>query len=72
MSIFFPEQFRVNDICSELVQEGHEVTVLTGLPNYPSGIVDERYRVFKNRKEEINGVKVIRSWLLGRGKVLKG
>ncbi|MGQ7872650.1 glycosyltransferase family 4 protein [Bacillus sp. 1A] len=68
---FFPEQFRVNDICSELVREGHEVTVLTGLPNYPSGIVDERYRVFKNRKEEINGVKVIRSWLLGRGKGTK-
>ncbi|EJR44839.1 glycosyltransferase family 4 protein [Bacillus paranthracis] len=68
---FFPEQFRVNDICSELVKEGHEVTVLTGLPNYPSGIVDKRYRAFKNRKEEINGVKVIRSWLLGRGKGTK-
>jgi glycosyltransferase involved in cell wall biosynthesis len=68
---FFPEQFRVNDICFELVKEGHEVTVLTGLPNYPSGIVEEKYRGTKNRKEEINGVKVIRSWLLGRGKGTK-
>lgn len=68
---FFPEQFRVNDICSELVKEGHEVTVLTGLPNYPSGIVDEKYKAFKNRREEINGVKVIRSWLLGRGEGTK-
>lgn len=64
---FYPEQFRVNDICFELAKEGHTVTVLTGLPNYPSGIVDKKYKWFKNRKEEINGVRVIRSWLLGRG-----
>lgn len=68
---FYPEQFRVNDICFELAKEGHEITVLTGLPNYPSGIVDKKYKWFKNRKEEINGVKVIRSWLLGRGKSTK-
>lgn len=68
---FYPEQFRVNDICFELAKEGHEITVLTGLPNYPSGIVDKKYKWFKNRKEEINGVKVIRSWLLGRGKGTK-
>lgn len=65
---FYPEQFRVNDICFELAKEGHEVTVLTGLPNYPSGIVAKKYRYFKNRKEEINGVKIIRSWLFERGK----
>jgi len=68
---FYPEQFRVNDICFELVKEGHEVTVLTGLPNYPNGIVDEKYKWMKNRNEEINGVKVIRSWLIGRGKGTK-
>lgn len=65
---FYPEQFRVNDIVFELIKEGHKVTVLTGLPNYPSGIVDKNYRWFKKRNEEINGVKVLRSWLLGRGK----
>lgn len=68
---FYPEQFRVNDICFELVREGHEVTVLTGLPNYPSGVVDKKYKFFKNRNETINGVKVKRSWLLGRGKKTK-
>jgi len=62
---FYPERFRVNDICFELVKKGHEVTVLTGLPNYPDGIVKEEYK--KVRYEEINGVKVYRSWLLGRG-----
>lgn len=68
---FYPEQFRINDISFELVKEGHEVTVLTGLPNYPIGIVDKKYNWFKNRKEKINGVKIIRSWLLGRGKGIK-
>jgi len=68
---FYPEQFTVNDICFELVKEGYEVTVLTGLPNYPGGIVGKRYEWFKNRTEEINGVKVIRSWLIGRGKGIK-
>lgn len=64
---FYPEQFRVNDICFELVKEGHDVTVLTGLPNYPNGVVEKKYKFFRNRREEINGVKIVRSWLLGRG-----
>jgi len=66
--LFYPEQFRINDICFELVKGGHEVTVLTGLPNYPSGIVESEYRWFKKRKEVINGVKVYRSWLIARRK----
>ncbi|MBK5484114.1 glycosyltransferase family 4 protein [Peribacillus sp. TH16] len=68
---FFPEQFRVNDICFELAKEGNEVTVLTGLPNYPSGIVDKKYKGLKHRNEQINGVNVIRSSLIGRGKGVK-
>ena len=68
---FYPEQFKVNDICFDLVKEGHEITVLTGLPNYPSGTVDKRYKWLKNRKEEIRDVRVRRSWLVGRGKGTK-
>lgn len=62
---FYPERFRVNDICFELVKQGHEVTVLTGLPNYPDGMIKKEYQ--KIRYEEIHGVKVYRSWLVGRG-----
>jgi glycosyltransferase involved in cell wall biosynthesis len=68
---FYPEQFRVNDICFELVKEGHDITVLTGLPNYPRGVVEEKYKGLKNRTEMINGVKVVRSWLFGRGEGTK-
>lgn len=65
---FYPEQFRVSDICVELSKAGHDVTILTGLPNYPSGLVPDKYKWFKNRNEVYNGVKVIRSWLIGRGR----
>lgn len=65
---FFPEQFKINDICFELVKLGHDVTVLTGLPNYPSGVIQNDYRWFNKRRENINGVKIIRTSLIGRGK----
>lgn len=65
---YHPEQFRINDICEQLVKDGHSVTVLTGLPNYPSGKVPREYRWLKKRKEIINGVNVIRCYELGRGR----
>jgi len=64
---FYPEQFRINDVCFGLVEMGHEVTVLTGLPNYPSGIVQSNYKWGRKRRENINGVEVIRAPLVGRG-----
>lgn len=65
---FYPENFRINDICYELVKKGHDVTVLTGLPNYPKGKVFKEYKWFKNRNQVINGVKIKRCSLVGRGK----
>lgn len=64
---FYPENFRINDICFELVKKGHDVTVLTGLPNYPQGKVLKEYKYFKNRSQCINGVKIKRCSLVGRG-----
>ena len=65
---YYPEQFRINDICEELVKKGNEVTVITGLPNYPTGTIQKEYKFLKKRKENINGVNVIRSWEIGRRK----
>ena len=64
---FYPEQFRINDICAEWVKRGYDVTVLTGIPNYPQGRFYEGYGFFKKRKEVWNGVKVIRITLIPRG-----
>ena len=63
---YYPEQFRVNDISRSFVEAGHDVTVLTGLPNYPSGKIPKEYRFFRRRREVIQGVKVIRVPLIAR------
>lgn len=65
---FHPEQFRINDICTEWVQRGYQVTVVTGIPNYPKGKFYEGYGLFKNRKETWNGIDIIRLPLIPRGK----
>ena len=56
---YYPEQFQINEIAPELVKRGHQVTVLTGLPNYPKGEIYAGYEKGR-RTEEINGVHVIR------------
>lgn len=64
---FYPENFRINDICFELAKRNNDVTVLTGLPNYPKGKILKDYKWFKKRNEIINGVKIKRCSLVGRG-----
>ncbi|KTD88406.1 glycosyltransferase family 4 protein [Paenibacillus etheri] len=65
---YYPEQFRINDICETLVSEGHDVTVLTGLPNYPKGKLYRGYSWFRKRAEIVGGVKVKRVPIFTRGK----
>ena len=65
---FWPEDFKVNDIAFDLVQRGHEVTVLTGKPNYPKGKFYEGYGFFSKRQESFKGVKIIRAPVIPRGK----
>lgn len=65
---YYPEQFYVTDVCEALVRSGHEVTVLTGLPNYPSGIITEEYRHGKRREEWRRGVHIVRCFEIGRKK----
>lgn len=64
---FWPENFRINDLASELVSRGHEVTVLTGLPNYPSGKIFEEYLTDTEKFSNYKEVRVLRVSLLPRG-----
>ena len=57
---YYPEQFQINEIAPELVRRGHEVTVLTGLPNYPAGDIYPGYEDAYKKPEIIDGVRVIR------------
>lgn len=65
---FYPEQFRINDICTEWVKRGYKVTVITGIPNYPQGKYYKGYGLLKKRKEIYKGVHIKRIPLIPRGK----
>ena len=65
---FHPEvgapQTRILEAARLLHKRGHRVTVLTGFPNYPDGIVQEPYRGKLLQTEMVDGIRVIRSWVL--------
>lgn len=65
---FWPENFRINDLVAELQRRGHDVTVLTGLPNYPEGVIAPAYRREPVRFGNYEGAEVIRVPLIPRGK----
>jgi colanic acid biosynthesis glycosyl transferase WcaI len=64
---FWPENFRINDVVTELVSRGHEVTVLTGPPNYPDGLVYPEYKRDPRGFTNYAGASIIRIPALPRG-----
>jgi len=58
---------RAVELSKHWAAAGHEVTVLTGFPNHPTGVVPLAYRDKLRRlvvREQVNGIHVVRSWLL--------
>ena len=58
---------RVSELARHWTAAGHEVTVLTGFPNHPDGVVRPEYRERFWRgfcREDFHGVKVLRTFLL--------
>ncbi len=72
VSQYFPPEMgapgaRVSELSRYWAQAGHEVTVLTGFPNHPTGVVPREYRKKLRHlvmREKMDGVKVVRTWLL--------
>lgn len=72
VSQYFPPEIgapaaRVSELSRYWVEQGHEVTVLTGFPNHPTGKIPPEYRSKFRRmimRERISGVNVVRTWLL--------
>jgi len=69
---FYPENFRVNALCEELVRRGHDVTVLTGYPQYPQGKIYDGYGFGVPYEKEWNGVRIERVKVRPRGKTPVG
>ncbi len=64
---FWPENFRINDLVLGLQERGHQINVLTGLPNYPGGKLFAGYRYLNKMRDNFNGVNVFRAPLIPRG-----
>lgn len=67
-SNYYPENTGVAPICTELCeslsQKGLDVTVLTTFPNYPKREIPPEYKRKFFQRENVNGVKIIRTWML--------
>lgn len=72
VSQYFPPEMgapaaRVHELAKHWVRQGHQVTVLTGFPNHPTGIIPPEYRSKWKRlvcSEQVDGIDVIRVWLI--------
>ncbi|HWW13803.1 MAG TPA: glycosyltransferase family 4 protein [Candidatus Dormibacteraeota bacterium] len=72
VSQYFPPEMgapaaRAAELSRHWAAAGHEVTVLTGFPNHPTGIVPPEYRDkfrYLIAREQTNGVNIVRTWLL--------
>src|SRR5271169_6249426 len=71
VSQYFPPEMgapaaRAAELSRHWVLQGHHVTVLTGFPNHPTGVVPSEHRAQFRRlvaREQIDGVNVVRTWL---------
>ena len=71
VSQYFPPEIgapsaRVSELARYWVRSGHDVQVLTGFPNHPTGVVPEEYRGKLKRlimREDFEGANVLRTWL---------
>ncbi len=68
LSQYFPPevgatQTRAYEMARGLVRAGHRVTMLTEVPNHPSGIVPPAYRGKWFERSELDGIDVLRVWV---------
>ena len=54
---------RLHRMTKDLVERGHEVTVITAMPNYPTGRIFDGYRGKLRKEGEIDGVRIVRTWI---------
>lgn len=68
ISLYYPPEanstsLKISDLAEHLTGNGHEVTVVTGFPNYPDGVLHPGYRRSLLKRERIKGIPVLRTFL---------
>lgn len=56
-------QARLSELARAWAAAGDDVTVLTGMPNHPTGVIPPAYRRAVRRRERVDGYTVVRTWL---------
>ncbi len=56
-------QARLSALAAAWAADGDDVTVLTGMPNHPTGVIPPKYRGAIRRRERPDGYRVLRTWL---------
>jgi glycosyltransferase involved in cell wall biosynthesis len=54
---------RTHEHCRRWVQDGHDVTIITGVPNHPRGKIFDGYQNRWFQEETLDGIRVIRTWM---------
>jgi putative colanic acid biosynthesis glycosyltransferase WcaI len=55
---------RLYEFAGYFQKNGHDVTVLTAMPNYPDGVIPRKYRGKFSFRENMDGIEIVRSWVL--------
>ena len=68
ISQYFPPEMgapsaRIHELSRRWVAQGHQVTVITGFPNHPTGIIPENYSQHIYKQEELDGIRLIRTYI---------
>ena len=65
---FWPEDFRINELAKGFIEKGHNVTVLTGYPNYPEGKIFPEYKKNRRAYNFYNSINIKRIPIFPRGR----
>ena len=68
ISHYFPPEVnapasRTHEHCRQWGADGHDVTVITGVPNHPAGTIFDGYRNAWRQASDVDGIRVIRTWM---------
>ena len=56
-------QSRLSELATMVAAKGHSVTIVTGFPNYPTGVIPPEYRGTRFMEERLGGVRILRTWV---------
>ncbi len=64
---FWPENFKINDLVDGLIDRSHELTILTGKPNYPKGYIYPKFKKKPKDFKKYRSAEILRVPIIPRG-----